>query len=504
MPIDFNKIFGQEEKEPSPLIQEPIPQPEQGIEATVDWERIFGREKSIIPEEGIIKPEKKPSGFLEKLKQVGASLAARAKERQAIEAPEELKVMMARRAIPPKPIVGPPVPKGGFPTMRAMTPKEKAISESGIAPGGISEAMLRPKPEDLEGMDKFSKLMDIPTQGMFHFLNSLGWGLPEKIAGPIPDPKTEAAQITGGLASLTGMIGPGGIAFAPFKVTGKMMTRVLGKQATTLPGKVIQNIVKNIGTLSVAMGASEWSGENPVEILKNKVKAGGEGALTGLIFGGTQFLSFAKEYPALSWLLRTGVSSAALDIASGARPWDERSLFKKSFDYGLNAFFMREGVSPKDYQWLDKNVTKELRKARHEAAADGLEGSLPPEQDMRASLDAWLEKAAASSERKPEEVKTWAEMPRVKKAETTPELRQFYTETGKVEAEARRPLSVNVKQEPDGSLTITQAGQPAAAPPTPKAAEYPKEFNEKGEATGWIHENNLDVPEGSGRHYFTS
>jgi hypothetical protein len=138
----------------------------------------------------------------------------------------------------------------------------------------------------------------------------------------------------------------------------------------------------------------------------------------------------------------------------------------------------KAGAAVRPQEFLTK---EELGTAFKEGLAGFPEVKFEPEvitTDVLNRYNATLQKMTETSARQPEEITTWPEMPRVRKAETSPELRKFYEETKAVEEEARKPLSINVKQETDGSLTITQTlptGPPA------KIEGLPPGFNERAE-----------------------
>jgi len=109
---------------------------------------------------------------------------------------------------------------------------------------------------------------------------------------------------------------------------------------------------------------------------------------------------------------------------------------------------------------LGEVLTKEdLSGAFREASKEMPEFQVDPailNQDVVNKYDATLKQMLPTSARRPEEIITWPEMPRVAKAEP----------------EAGKEFSINVKPETDGSITVTRKGEPPKGPGIP--AEAPK------------------------------
>lgn len=289
------------------------------------------------------------------------------------------------------------------PTIGRMKPIEEYVSESKLGTMMVAPEYLKrraerkPTNEELE-WGLLEKIIDIPGQFLTHFDKAFAWGLPEFIPGDIPAGKSEIADVFGAVGSLMGLAGSGmkhvatmsmekalratglrGAAlknamkeylgnaeamakYSPFRVTGSLVNKLFGKPAKTLAGKMIQNMLQHTTQLSIAMAATEWRGEDAKEILKNKLKAAEGGAKMGAIFGGAQFIHFANRHPMLSLILRMGIGSVALDMIEGEHPLDERSLFQKTFDYGLKAYFLRAGVDPKTLQRTSESLYQDIKR----------------------------------------------------------------------------------------------------------------------------------------------
>jgi len=423
--VDWQSIFGE------PEIEEPIPQKPSTIQ------NILGLLKKITPD----------------IKEAFLGMP----EVQRFTLPPIMK--LKKEALPAEPII------------RPMTPKEKYIEETGLGRIVAAEEAkkIKPKFEDLE-FGKFEQFLDIPGQFLTHYANMTLWGFPGLInkalfKEPLPPAKTELGGVAGGLGALGGLAGWAAgqaAAFAPFRLSGEVIKRVWRKPAQTLVGKVAQNVFKNMGTLGLAMGAVEWEGKDPVTVLKNKAVSAGGGAFIGSVFGTTQFVNLTNSFPLLSHVFRFGIASAVLDIAGGRSPVDERGLFEKAFDYGLNAWFTREAVSPKEFQSLFESLTKEAKRFQHEAKTDGLNINLVPSEEV---LRDKLTRLVTEPEK-------WVTPEEKAKQELTPPVTRIVTPGG----------TVMVPETPEKTVLETmyreaEIGMPEIAPKV--AVEVPVEIPKK-------------------------
>ena len=352
-------------------------------------------------------------------------------------------------------------------TIGPMKPAEKEFYEKA---GRTYEAatMSPTKWEDVE-YGKFAKHIEPISQFLVHFTRGASWNLPDflKMIGagelmPIPEAKGEISQITGALGHLAGLAGGGAgkllggtIALAPFKVTGKVATKIWEKPAKTLVGKVIQNVLKNANTLGLALGAVEWQGENAKEVLKNKLDAFLSGEAIGGFFGGMQFLDFSKAHPILNKIIRFGVGSALLDIAEGKHPLDERTLFQKAFDYGLNYYFLREGVSPKEFNRFFNLLQRDVKRFNREAEKDGFKIKLPEKTerllDTLKNPEKYINRALLPAPKfeATERGTVWERGAVPEEAKPLIEYRE-----AEIRPEERRRTTINIRPKEDGSVDV--------------------------------------------------
>lgn len=432
----------------------------------------------IMPEE-----EKKPS-FLERIVPTVKDIWQKLPEAIRI-TPEYTKLF------PPK-VEKPKAAPRERPTMRAMTPVEKEIAERmPVTP--IKREY--PKAEELE-FGKFEKWIDVPGQLLTNYANMYFWGFPGLInkmlfGEELPAPKGEVAGAAAAVGTLGGLaraglkkVAPELVKFAPFHATAKLTSKLWKKPAKTLAGKVIQNVVKNANTLGLSLGAVEWKGENAKEILKNKLEAFASGEAIGAFFGGMQFVHFSKVHPILSFIIRYGTGSALLDFAEKKTPFDERSLFEKTFDYGLNAYFLQRGVSPKTYHNAVNDLIKETKRFNKQARAEGFNIKLPetPEEIEEVRLrvtrpETWIrpEERARAEERLTAPIsKIATEKGFVFPAEI-PERERIKIGYRAAEElppeEIARETLINIKPKEDGSVDVKIKGPPAKPGAAPKAIE---------------------------------
>ena len=230
---------------------------------------------------------------------------------------------------------------------------------------------LEKKAEPYQEYGKIGKVLDVPGQFLTEAVRSVASplqiakdfikirGNPMEIAGTMaiedkmkgvmgapPAPRSEAAQLAGGLGKLAGMTIP---TVGAFSIGGRTAKFIFQHVPTTIPGKFIQDALKGALTVGLGMGLTEPTGAEDPKFVENKVREFVEGAETGAIFFGTSFIKFAKEFPNISKMIRGGITAAILDIKNGQSPLDERTLMQKAFDYGLVAYFTRHGQTPREY-----------------------------------------------------------------------------------------------------------------------------------------------------------
>jgi len=409
--------------------------------------------KVAIPEEEI-----KPS-WSERIKGLGEKilpiLGKTIRESPGFAQPHLL--ALAREAEEAKP-ERPEMPTFGVPTER-----EKYMAETGRA-RDLLAATGRPQYPEAEELEwgKLEQMFDIPGQFLTQFAKAYGWGLPEFVPGEEPLPKTPLAEVTGALGYLGGLAGAGlgkvAAKFAPFKVMGKVAQRLWKKPAKTLAGKVIQNVVKNANTLGFALGATEWQGGDAVEILKAKGEAFLSGEAIGAFFGGMQFVHFSKAHPMLSFIFRYGTGAALLDLAQKKHPFDERTLFNKIFDYGLTAYFLKSGVSPKTYQQSATSLLKEIKRFNKQAEAEAFNVKLPESlEEITARVgrpETWL-RPGEPERLMPMPTKIATEKGLIFEPEV-PEAERIKAMYREVEPKPVEPkTTVNIKPNPDGSVDVT-------------------------------------------------
>lgn len=191
----------------------------------------------------------------------------------------------------------------------------------------------------------------IPQQFANKYITSQTAGLAPDVAG---EPDTTGGQVAAGAGTLAGFLvgAPLKIAEAVVeKTAGPLLARTAGESFVKGLGK---DVTRQAATLGLASGLSA-AGQaldtgTPGGAVDAVLHAGESGAGMGAVFGAAGRLF--PENTAAQLFARILGTNAALDAMSGARPWDDRPLAQKVFDYGLNTFFSLNGAGRTAGGWL--------------------------------------------------------------------------------------------------------------------------------------------------------
>lgn len=204
-------------------------------------------------------------------------------------------------------------------------------------------------------------------------------GLPR----PAP-PETPGQKIARGAGELAGFIrGPAGQAgrLVARRVEGYLAPRA-GEAFGTLLGK---HVVAESANLAAAMTALRTgqvlSADSPQMAAVEALRAAGEGALLGLVFG-TARGALPGTTP-LQTVARVGLGLAAVDAATGRQPLDDRDLAEKAFDYGLNVFFLFRGLPLLERRRLVQRIEAAARREKTQ-----------PEEVLRVAVETAQERTA--------------------------------------------------------------------------------------------------------------
>jgi hypothetical protein len=154
-------------------------------------------------------------------------------------------------------------------------------------------------------------------------------------------------EVAGGAGSLGGFIyGPAAIAN---KTTGAIpwLSRLEPVAGEAWLKGVAKKAAQEAATLGLAQGLQASGGaaldsHSAMEAAGRVGAATASGAATGGIFGAAGKILPGDQL--WQWAARAAGTSTALDALNGTRPWDDRPLEQKVFDYGLNALFTRRGA----------------------------------------------------------------------------------------------------------------------------------------------------------------
>lgn len=190
----------------------------------------------------------------------------------------------------------------------------------------------------------------IPQQFASGFMSSF-------TAGIAPDsgaPDTTGGQVASGAGTLAGFL-----VGAPLKLAAGAVEKLAGPVLERTVGEsFVKGLSKDVGrqaaTLGLASGATA-AGQaldtgTPGSAAATIGKATASGAGMGAAFGAAGRLFPDNTLAQMG--ARILATNAALDTMSGQRPWDDRPLAQKVFDYGLNTFFSLNGAGRTAGGWL--------------------------------------------------------------------------------------------------------------------------------------------------------
>lgn len=201
-----------------------------------------------------------------------------------------------------------------------------------------------------EGLrDAIGGMSPVPQQFAQGLFSGASAGLAPDEAGA---PDTTGGNIARGTGELLGFIGgvPMRVANAGMKgaeilapKVGDAFIKALGKDVTRQAATL--GIASVVGATGAALDTS-----TPGGAVGAYLHAAAAGALTGAAFGASG--RFFPDNTVAQLVARGVATSAALDTIQGTRPWDERPLAQKIFDYGLNTVFSLHGAGRTGGGWL--------------------------------------------------------------------------------------------------------------------------------------------------------
>ncbi len=294
-------------------------------------------------------------------------------------------------------------------------------------------------------------------------------------------PQTTAESLTGGAGDLAGFIaGPAKVAHG---VMAGNVSKWLAPQAGDAVAAIMaKNIANQSAVLAVASGLAHVGEAGQAESLADAYRQMGEhvvgGALLGAAFGGMQGVIPGNAL--LPRAARLGVGLSVLDAVQGTRPWDDRELAQKAFDYGLNVYFLWKGQDPRQVQ------------AVLEAEAKARGKDVTPEQVLKSALDKAKERAAAIPGDLPEPTRQ-AELERTLKGVFAEEVGDVASGTTATELRTAREVAeqktggpVERRQAAAEPVEMILAAGPRPAPATPRPTPRPAPPAPAGTPTGPI------------------
>lgn len=199
----------------------------------------------------------------------------------------------------------------------------------------------------------------IPQQFASNFLSSFTAGLAPDTAGA---PDTTGGGVAAGAGNLLGFLTGAPLKIASGaveKLAGPMLERTVGE---SFAKGLTKDVTRSAATLGLATGVtaagSALDTTTPGDAAATIAGATASGAGMGAVFGAAGRL-FPENTIAQTAARILGVNSA-LDVMSGQRPWDDRPLEQKVFDYGLNTFFSLNGAGRTAGGWLHDAARADL------------------------------------------------------------------------------------------------------------------------------------------------
>jgi hypothetical protein len=176
------------------------------------------------------------------------------------------------------------------------------------------------------------------------------------LAGLMPDqagqPDTTAGSVARGGGQLAGFV-----LGLPLRI-GSMVAEHIPGLAPTVGQSFVKGLGRDVArqaaTLGIASGITATGKaldtSTPEEAASTVAHETATGAATGAVFGAAGRL-FPDNTAAQTVARALGIS-ATLDAMQGTRPWDDRPIAQKVFDYGLNTVFALDGAGRVGGGWL--------------------------------------------------------------------------------------------------------------------------------------------------------
>jgi len=238
-------------------------------------------------------------------------------------------------------IVAPPKGMEAF-KMKARTfLRSGEIGKPSVPPLEAIKQVLFPTKQRYDKADESERLAIIAAQS---FLNTRAFGMPNYIANKlgvdIVKPKTGKESVVAGAGSLMGFIK------GPAKFGGKIAEKIpFLKGAKTIPGVIAKKTLRSAASLGFA--SASIIPEDDFIGFAERAEAFREGAKMGAVFGG---ISFIPSTP-----IRMLTSSGAFGVPSTLQ---NEPIESQIFNYGIGAWFGREGGKPSVQLAKEKSITK--------------------------------------------------------------------------------------------------------------------------------------------------
>jgi hypothetical protein len=205
---------------------------------------------------------------------------------------------------------------------------------------------------DRQGLrDAVGGMSPIPQQFASNFTNSFTAGVAPNTAGAAD---TTGGQIAAGAGQLAGFITGAPLKvgeYAVGKTVGNVLERTAGESFVKALGKDMGRQAATLGIASgVAATGKALDTSTPGGAVDAVMTDAKSGAAMGAVFGAAGRLF--PDNTAAQFIARALGVNATLDAMQGSRPWDDRPVAQKVFDYGLNTVFAANGAGRTGGGWL--------------------------------------------------------------------------------------------------------------------------------------------------------
>ncbi|AQW29130.1 hypothetical protein JK151_08845 [Ralstonia syzygii subsp. celebesensis] len=236
--------------------------------------------------------------------------------------------------------------------MRDLVGLPPAGRDEGAAARAFLDVTAKRMGTDRQGLrDIMGGMSPVPQQFGQGFFDSFLAGLAPDNAGA---PDTTAGGVARGAGDLAGFV-----LGLPLKAAGAAVEGLAGARLAPTAGEAMvkamgKDVTRQAATLGLASAITATGraldASTPDGAVATYLHAGASGAAMGATFGAAGRLF--PDSTLMQAAARAVGTNVTLDVIQGNRPWDDRPLAQKVFDYGLNTIFSLNGAGRTGGSWL--------------------------------------------------------------------------------------------------------------------------------------------------------